>query len=60
MKEKIDEIKKLKDVNGYGMGENGILIVYMERENLSTKSTISEILRNLKYDIQVIGEIKLQ
>ena len=60
MKEKTDEIKKLKDVNGYGTGENETLIIYMERENLSTKNRLSEILRNVKYDIKIIGEIKLQ
>lgn len=60
MKEKTDEIKKLKDVNGYGMGNNETLIVYMEQENLSTRNRISEILIDSRYEIKVIGEIKLQ
>lgn len=59
MKEKFDEIKKLKDVNGYGMGENGITVIYMVRENKSTENRISEILRNVKHNVQVIGEITL-
>jgi hypothetical protein len=58
MKEKTDEIKKLKDVNGYGMGNNETLIVYMERDNLSTRNRISEILIDSRYEIKVIGEIK--
>ena len=58
MKEKTDEIKNLKDVNGYGMGNNETLIVYMERDNLSTRNRISEILIDSRYEIKVIGEIK--
>jgi len=53
-------IIKLPDVNGVGIGLNELITIYMVKSNKSTEKDISDMLKGKTYEIEVIGEIKLQ
>lgn len=53
-------IMKLPDVNGVGVALNGLIMIYMIKSNKSTEKSIADVLRGKTYEIEVIGEIKLQ
>lgn len=53
-------IMKLSDVNGVGIGIDELITIYMIKSNKSTEKDISDMLKGKTYEIEVIGEIKLQ
>jgi len=53
-------IIKLPDVNGVGIGIDELITIYMIKSNKSTEKDISDMLKGKTYEIEVIGEIKLQ
>lgn len=55
-----DTIMKLSDVNGVGIGIDELITIYMIKSNKSTEKDISDMLKGKTYEIEVIGEIKLQ
>ncbi len=55
-----DTIMKLSDVNGVGIGIDELITIYMIKSNKSTEKDIADMLKGKTYEIEVIGEIKLQ
>lgn len=53
-------IMKLSDVNGVGIGIDELITIYMIKSNKSTEKDIADMLKGKTYEIEVIGEIKLQ
>jgi len=51
------ELMKLEDVVGVGYSE-GLLIIFMRKENKKTYENIRKIVRNIKYKIEITGEFR--
>jgi len=51
------ELMKLEDVVGVGYSE-GLLIIFMRKENKKTYENIKKIVRDIKYKIEITGEFR--